>query len=279
MDESNTTEKTDATRKQQGKNYEILTLLINDIEIRPQPRNAITDEEIRELASDIEEQGFIHPLTVRHEDGVYVLVIGERRLRAARLLGFTHVPAVLNNEVDALGLQLSENLLRKDLTPAERAAGLQELMRRKDYTFEQLARLRGKAISTTHRQMHHSSFQNGMKSVKPKARLLPVTIKVAKDGALKLTIAFYDDSHSAEARAKFIYEGVLQFLARNGLEWSHVLTHHALVRSETHSSDMTAATTNKTGQRNKSAHQKKLDSVSNEPEQLSLFTTDSRDDT
>lgn len=103
--------------------------------IRPnpyQPRTAWDDVRLGELADSIRTHGLIQPLIVsigRHADS-YVLVAGERRLRAARLAGLTSVPVVIKDVApqELLELALVENLVRADLSPLEEAQAYRQLI-------------------------------------------------------------------------------------------------------------------------------------------------------
>lgn len=108
-------------------------LLIPTAAIRPnptQPRREFSLDSLMELAQSISENGILQPLTVSMEDGVPVLVAGERRLRAARIAGLAQVPCV---EVQAQAQQrqvltLIENLQREDMNCFETAEGIRTLM-------------------------------------------------------------------------------------------------------------------------------------------------------
>jgi ParB family transcriptional regulator, chromosome partitioning protein len=98
-----------------------------------QPRTRFDEGALAELASSIREHGVLQPLLVHEHEGVFVLVAGERRWRAARIAGLTAVPAVVRELVaddDDLQLALVENLQRRDLTPLEEARAF-ELLRTK----------------------------------------------------------------------------------------------------------------------------------------------------
>ena len=81
--------------------------------------------------------------------GGYLIVAGERRWRASRMAGLTEVPVIVKDVTDeqAMELALVENLQREDLDPVEEAAGIRELMTRRDLTQEQAARKLGKSRS------------------------------------------------------------------------------------------------------------------------------------
>jgi ParB family chromosome partitioning protein len=96
-----------------------------------QPRRQFDDSELGELAASIGQHGVLQPLLVSEgEAGQYVLVAGERRWRAARLVGLATVPAVIRERLDddaLLELALVENLQRRDLTPLEEARAFEQL--------------------------------------------------------------------------------------------------------------------------------------------------------
>jgi ParB family transcriptional regulator, chromosome partitioning protein len=103
--------------------------------IRPnpyQPRTEWNDEQLRELADSIRTHGLIQPLIVslgRHAD-TYVLIAGERRLRAARLAGLSSVPVIVKDVAPQAMLELAlvENLVREDLSPLEEAQAYRQLI-------------------------------------------------------------------------------------------------------------------------------------------------------
>ena len=109
---------------------EFVNIPINRIETGPQIRTDIDPEgeSIRNLAETIRERGMIQPLTVVRSGDGYFLVIGERRLFAARFLGLATVPVrvlpAIERQEDVLSLQLIENLQREDLNPIDMAEGL-----------------------------------------------------------------------------------------------------------------------------------------------------------
>lgn len=117
---------------------------------RQQPREVFDEEKIRELADSIREQGLIQPLVVMvQKGGRYELIAGERRLRAARMLGFAEVPVVIKDvaEEGLLALALIENVQREDLSPIEEARALKDLVDQFNYSQERLAKKVGKSRS------------------------------------------------------------------------------------------------------------------------------------
>ena len=91
---------------------------------RFQPRREFDEAALEELRESIARHGILQPLSVRAiGDGRYELIAGERRLRAARLAGLTHVPVVMRTATDAemAEMALIENIQREDLNPIEEA--------------------------------------------------------------------------------------------------------------------------------------------------------------
>lgn len=119
--------------------------------IRPnphQPRVAFDEEALAALTASIRQLGVLQPILVRPlEDGVYELIAGERRWRAAKRAGLPTIPALSRNvdEVDGMEQALVENLHRQDLNPLEEAAAFQQLIDDFGLTHEQLSNRIGKS--------------------------------------------------------------------------------------------------------------------------------------
>ena len=115
-----------------------------------QPRKAFGDSSLADLAESMRRSGVLQPVVVRRVGQSYELIVGERRWRAARLAGLSHVPAVVREASDAetLELALVENLLREDLNPMEEAEAYQRLLTDFSWTQEQLAQRVGRDRSS-----------------------------------------------------------------------------------------------------------------------------------
>ncbi|HBE39839.1 MAG TPA: chromosome partitioning protein ParB [Bacteroidales bacterium] len=116
-----------------------------------QPRSSFDEQAMEELAASIRKLGIVQPLTVRETGtGRYQLIAGERRLRAARLAGLTHVPAYIRTADDQAMLELAlvENIQREDLDAVEVAISFQRLIEECKLTQEQLSERVGKQRST-----------------------------------------------------------------------------------------------------------------------------------
>lgn len=117
-----------------------------------QPRRHFDAEELEELASSMREVGVLQPIVVREgaEQGRYVLIAGERRLRAAALADLTEIPAMIRrpeSESHDLTEALIENVQRADLSPLEEAAGYRNLLEDFGMTHDEIATQVGKSRS------------------------------------------------------------------------------------------------------------------------------------
>ncbi|EDT76895.1 ParB/RepB/Spo0J family partition protein [Clostridium butyricum] len=125
-----------------------------------QPRKAFDNDKIAELTESIKTHGIIQPLILRKsDDGLYVIVAGERRWRAAKMAGLKDVPAIVMelSEKDVLEISLIENIQRQDLNPIEEASAYKKLLSDFNLTQEDLSKRIGKsrtAITNTMRLMN-----------------------------------------------------------------------------------------------------------------------------
>ncbi|HVX24683.1 MAG TPA: ParB/RepB/Spo0J family partition protein [Candidatus Saccharimonadales bacterium] len=118
-----------------------------------QPRRHFDDTALNELAASIKRHGIVQPLVVTPaKDGVYTLVAGERRWRAAQLAKLDTVPAVVRDRaaLEQLEVALIENVQRVDLSPLEQALSVQRLHDQFSLSYEAIATRLGKATSTVH---------------------------------------------------------------------------------------------------------------------------------
>ncbi len=119
-----------------------LKLPIDSIQHNPhQPRRDFDADELQRLADSIASHGLLQAVVVRPFEGGYQLIAGERRLRAARLAGWTYVPVtiVVADERQTAELAIVENLQRKDLNALEKAASFQRYLDQYGGTQEELA--------------------------------------------------------------------------------------------------------------------------------------------
>lgn len=115
-----------------------------------QPRKFIDKTSLRELADSIAQQGLIQPIAVAPDpesDEQFIVVAGERRWRACKLLERETIPAVIT-QGNPDEIALIENIQRENLTPIEEAEALAKIMERHGYRQEDLGRIVGKAQNT-----------------------------------------------------------------------------------------------------------------------------------
>ncbi len=107
-------------------------LPVEKVECDPQVRKQVTDESVRGLARSMQEVGLQQPIRVRRDAARYVVVDGERRLRAAHLIKLPDIAAIVEqqslDESATLHRQLIANIQRDDFPPCEKARGIQRLL-------------------------------------------------------------------------------------------------------------------------------------------------------
>ncbi|MDP8314910.1 MAG: ParB/RepB/Spo0J family partition protein [Candidatus Celaenobacter antarcticus] len=124
-------------------------IAIQDISFNPyQPRKSINKNQLQELADSISENGIIQPIIVRKtKNDKYELIAGQRRITAAKLAGFTKVPAIVRTAKDQemLALALVENIQRENLNAVDEAMAYQMFIDEFKYTHEKIADIVGKS--------------------------------------------------------------------------------------------------------------------------------------
>jgi ParB family chromosome partitioning protein len=116
-----------------------------------QPRRAFEPEALAALGDSIRLHGLLHPIVVQREGDSFILVAGERRLRAAQIAGVSSIPAIVRPAAESsrhqLEMALTENLLRTDLNPMEEAAAYARLSDAFGLTHESIALRLGRSRS------------------------------------------------------------------------------------------------------------------------------------
>lgn len=126
----------------------VLYIDINDIKPnKDQPRKTFNEEKLKDLANSIKENGVIQPLIIRKAQNGYELVAGERRWRAARIAEIKKVPCIIRDfdEKQNMIVAIIENMQRENLDPIEEAFGLNEMIKRFEFTQEQVSNALGKS--------------------------------------------------------------------------------------------------------------------------------------
>ena len=203
------------------------TLRVSELEPnRDQPRKQFSDEAIQTLADSIQQYGMIQPILVRPLGLNYQIVAGERRWRAARMLGMDEVPVVIRELTDeeTMAVALIENLQREDLNPLEEANAYAQLMDMFHLTQEEVAKRVGKSRSAVANSLRLLKLPEDVKTLVEDGglsagharallgisdeKLLSETAAKAADG--KLTVRAVEkiaaDSEKPEKRTKFSHK-------------------------------------------------------------------------
>lgn len=114
-----------------------------------QPRKNFDEVALQELASSIKEHGVFQPILVRNGISGYELIAGERRMRASKIAGLDHIPAIVLdfNDQEMMEISLLENIQREDLSIIEEAKAYEKLINNLQYTQEELAKRVAKSRS------------------------------------------------------------------------------------------------------------------------------------
>lgn len=129
---------------------DIKNIPISEIRSNPfQPRRVFDEEKLSELAESIKEHGLFQPIIVKKSIKGYELVAGERRTKAAKLAGFTEIPAIIKDYTDEemMEVALLENIQREDLNPIEEAEAYNNIIKKSSLTQEELAKKVSKSRS------------------------------------------------------------------------------------------------------------------------------------
>ncbi|MCL5435006.1 MAG: ParB/RepB/Spo0J family partition protein [Patescibacteria group bacterium] len=144
----------------------ITELDINLLQANPlQPRGIISPESLRELVDSIREQGILEPIVVAKTPAGYQIVAGERRWRAAKVLGLLEVPVVIRETTPQGMLEMSivENVQREDLNPIERAQAYRRLIDEFGLGTNEVARKLGKSAPTISNTIRLLSLPDAIK--------------------------------------------------------------------------------------------------------------------
>ncbi len=130
-----------------------------------QPRGVITPESIAELADSIREQGILEPLVIAKTPAGYQIIAGERRYRAAKLLGLVKVPVVVIETTPQGMLEMSivENVQREDLNPIEKALAYKRLIDEFGLGTNEVAKRVGKSAPTVSNTIRLLSLPDAIK--------------------------------------------------------------------------------------------------------------------
>ena len=145
---------------------EVLQIPIDELQTNPlQPRGVILPETLVDLVDSIKEHGILEPLVVAKTPAGYQIIAGERRWRASKLAGLTHVPALIRETTPKgmLEMALVENVQRVDLNPLDRAKGFERLMNEFGLTTSEIAVRVGKSVAYVSNSMRLLSLPDALK--------------------------------------------------------------------------------------------------------------------
>ena len=127
---------------------QVVELDVDQLQANPlQPRGLITPESLQELVESIKEHGILEPLVVAKTPAGYQIIAGERRWRAAKIVGLKTVPAIVKETTPSgmLEMALVENVQREDLNPIERAQAFKRLKEEFGLETREIAKRIGKS--------------------------------------------------------------------------------------------------------------------------------------
>jgi ParB family chromosome partitioning protein len=145
---------------------EIIQLDVNELQPNPlQPRGAITPESLVDLVDSVREHGVLEPLVVAKTPAGFQIVAGERRWRASKLAGLTHVPVIVRetSPKGMLEMALVENVQRVDLNALDRAKGFERLMNEFGLTTSEIAVRIGKSVAYVSNSLRLLSLPDALK--------------------------------------------------------------------------------------------------------------------
>lgn len=145
---------------------EIIQIDVNELQANPlQPRGAITPESLVDLIDSIREHGVLEPLVVAKTPAGYQIIAGERRWRASKLAGLTHVPSIIRetSPKGMLEMALVENVQRIDLNALDRAKGFERLMSEFTLSSSQIATRIGKSVAYVSNSIRLLSLPDALK--------------------------------------------------------------------------------------------------------------------
>ena len=129
---------------------EVVQIEVNELQPNPlQPRGAITPESLVDLVDSIKEHGILEPIVVAKTPAGFQIIAGERRWRAAKLAGLTHVPVIIRetSPKGMLEMALVENVQRVDLNALDRAKGFERLQTEFGLSTSEIATRIGKSVA------------------------------------------------------------------------------------------------------------------------------------
>ena len=192
----------------------LVEIAVDNIYPNPfQPRKNFKEEALRQLAESMKELGIIQPLVVFKREGKYFIVVGERRWRAAQLLKWEKVPALIRefSDNDIMAEALIENIQREELNAMEIAEGIESLISQSGEGQQEIAEKLG---------MNRSTVTNFLRLLKLPAKIKEYVASEKLDqGHARVLLTLKNNADMLEAAEKIIKKNLsvrqAEALARN----------------------------------------------------------------
>lgn len=172
-------------------------------EIRPnpyQPRKIFDEEALKDLSASIKERGVFQPILVRKSLKGYELIAGERRLKASKMAGLKDIPAIILDfdDTDMMEVSLLENVQRENLTPIEEAEAYDNIIKKLNYTQDELSKKVGKSRAYITNSLRLLKLPSGVRDLVNKGKI--------SQGHAKALLAFDDEDKIIEVANRIVKE-------------------------------------------------------------------------
>ncbi len=205
-----------------GVTSQIIQVDIDKIKTNPhQPREVFDVYPLEELVQSIREYGILQPLVVTQVlGGQYELIAGERRLRAAKKVGYLKVPVIVRSakELEKLEISLIENIQRQDLNPIERAKAYLKLVRDFHLSQDEVAKKMGKSKSSVSNSLRLLTLPKDIQDALMERKLT--------EGQAKIILELKDHQHQKKVFNKIIETGLNIEQTKNEVERVKVSSHY-----------------------------------------------------
>jgi len=204
---------------------DIKKIPISEIRSNPyQPRKRFDEEKLQELSDSIKEHGLFQPIIVKKSIKGYELVAGERRTKAAKMAGFTEIPAIVKEYTDEemAEIALLENTQREDLNPIEEAEAYAQIIEKSSITQEELAKRVSKSRS-------YITNVLGLVNLPEEVKLLVMDKKISMAHA-KILSKLEDDEYIITLANKIVSEGMSVRTLETIVKGNEVAKKHKITR-------------------------------------------------
>ncbi len=167
-----------------------------------QPRGLISPESLTDLVNSIREQGILEPIVVADTPAGYQIIAGERRWRAAKILGLEFVPVIVKQTTPQQMLEMSivENVQREDLNPIERAQAYKRLIDEFNLSVTEVAKRVGKSLPYISNSIRLLTLPDAIKDA--------LAAGVISEGHVRPLISIGDPKLMLQAFRKILVEGI-----------------------------------------------------------------------